>query len=68
MRRELEWVKISDFQGWACSQCGWLFDPSDAIDGNTIEEMKQNYERERDRAFASHFCQEHPKLKKPEAK
>jgi hypothetical protein len=63
MRRELVWVKTSDFQGWACSQCAWLFNPSDAIDGNTIDEMKQNYERERDRTFASHSCPEHAKLK-----
>lgn len=63
MRRELVWVKTPDFQGWACSQCAWLFNPSDFIDGNTIDEMKQNYERERDRAFASHSCPEHVKLK-----
>jgi hypothetical protein len=68
MRRELVWVKISDFQGWACSQCTWFFNPSDAINGNTIDEMKQNYERERDRAFASHSCPEHPKPQKTESK
>ncbi|HKN74082.1 MAG TPA: hypothetical protein VJW94_02805 [Candidatus Acidoferrum sp.] len=56
-------MKTPDFQGWACSQCAWRFDPSDAIDGNTIDEMKLHYERERDRAFASHSCPEHAKRK-----
>jgi hypothetical protein len=67
MRRELVWVKPSGFQGWACSQCAWLFNPLDALDGNTIEEMKQNYERQRDQTFASHSCQEHPRPKNPKA-
>jgi hypothetical protein len=65
MRRELVWVENPGFQGWACSQCAWLFNPLDALDGNTIEEMKQNYERQRDQAFAFHSCPEHPRPKNP---
>ena len=56
MGRDLVWVKTGDFQGWACSQCTWVFDPSAAPVGNTLEEMKQNYEQQRDQEFASHAC------------
>lgn len=56
MRRELVWVKTGDFQGWACSQCAWVFNPSVPPIGNTLEEMKQNYEQQRDQEFVSHAC------------
>jgi len=68
MRRELVWLKKPDFHGWSCSQCAWLFNPSDAIDGNTIDEMKQYYEVQRDKAFASHSCADHARTKSPETK
>jgi hypothetical protein len=63
MRREIIWVEKEDFQGWACSQCAWKFKPSGVPTGNTIGEMKQNYERQRDGEFASHLCREHPSAK-----
>jgi rubredoxin len=59
MRRELVWVENPNFQGWTCSQCAWVFRTSDAPAGNTIEEMKQNFELHRDRDFVSHVCHEH---------
>jgi hypothetical protein len=61
MRRELVWIETSNFQGWTCSQCVWVFRTSDAPTGNTIEEMKQNFELHRDQDFALHSCQEHAK-------
>jgi hypothetical protein len=49
--------------GWACSECAWQFNPSGKPAGNTLGEIKQNYERERDKEFESHVCAEHPKGK-----
>jgi hypothetical protein len=59
MRREIIWVEKEDFRGWACSECAWKFNPSGVPTGNSIAEMKQNYERQRDGEFASHLCIEH---------
>jgi hypothetical protein len=60
MGRELIWVEKERFQGWMCSACGWEFRASGPPIGNTIEEMKQNYERRRDEAFKDHVCAKHP--------
>jgi hypothetical protein len=68
MRRELVWLQKPNFQGWSCSECAWLFNPSDALEGDTIHEMKQNYERQCDREFASHSCSDFPRSRKPNAK
>ena len=56
-------VEKGDFQGWVCSECAWKFKPSGVLSGNTIDEMKQEYERQRDNEFASHLCREHPSAK-----
>ena len=64
MRREMVWVETEGFQGWACSECAWKFKPSGVLTGSSIDEMKQNYERERDREFASHLCAVHPRMQK----
>jgi hypothetical protein len=56
MRREMVWVQRKRFMGWACSQCAWEFNPSGFPTGNSIGEMKQNYERQRDMEFESHVC------------
>jgi len=61
MQRELVWVEKDDFHGWVCSECAWKFKPSGVPTGNTIYEMKQEFERQRDNEFASHLCREHPK-------
>jgi len=62
---ELVWVQRKRFTGWACSACAWEFNPSDIPPGNTIAEMKLIYERERDKAFESHDCAEHPRAPRP---
>jgi hypothetical protein len=64
MRREMAWVEKGDFRGWACSECAWKFNPSSVPSGNSIAEMKQNYERQRDGEFASHLCIKHPSVQK----
>jgi hypothetical protein len=68
MRRQLVWLKKPDFQGWGCSECAWLFNTSDAPEGNTIHDMKHNYERQRDHDFASHSCTDLPRPKNPKPK
>jgi rubredoxin len=66
MRRKLVWVERQNFQGWACTECAWVFDPVGPVVGQSIEEMKEHYEEQRDKEFASHDCAAHPRAtKKP---
>ena len=64
MHRKLVWVERTNFQGWACSECAWVFNPSSPFPGNTIDEMKTKFGQERDEEFASHVCAEHPRATK----
>jgi len=59
MTRRLVWVKTQDFQGYGCSQCAWVFQSSGALVGNSLDEMKQQYEAQRDKEFFAHICAEH---------
>jgi len=61
MRRELIWVERKNFQGWACNECAWVFKPSGTLTGRSLDEMKENYEQQRDKEFKSHVCAEHPR-------
>jgi hypothetical protein len=63
MRRQLIWLKEQRFSGWGCSECAWVFNPSGPPVGKALDEMKQNYERQRDKDFAAHVCAEHPRIK-----
>jgi hypothetical protein len=56
MPRRLEWVESQTFQGFGCSECGWKFQPSGEVAGDSLEEMKRKYEAERDKEFAAHVC------------
>jgi hypothetical protein len=53
-KRRISWA-------WVCSDCAWQFNPSGAPARNDFAEIKLNYEREREKAFESHVCAEHPK-------
>jgi hypothetical protein len=64
MRRKMVWVKKQDFQGWACSECAWAFNPTGPVVGKSIVEMMQHYELQRDKEFTSHVCAEHPRATK----
>jgi hypothetical protein len=64
IRRKLVWVERQDFQGWACSECAWAFNPSGPLVGKSIDEIKMRYEQQRDKEFASHLCAEHPRVTK----
>jgi hypothetical protein len=64
MRRKLVWAERPNFQGWACTACVWVFNPSGPLVGDSIDEMKMHYAQQRDKEFASHVCAEHAKATK----
>jgi hypothetical protein len=61
--RQMVYIRTERVQVCGCSGCGWTFNPSGPPRGNNLEEMKQNYERQRDKEYASHLCAEHPRAK-----
>jgi len=61
MHRKLVWVERRNFQGWACTECAWVFNPLGPLVGETLEEMKTHYEQQRAKEFTSHLCAEHPR-------
>jgi hypothetical protein len=61
MRRKLVWVGKPNFQGWVCTECAWAFNPSGPLVGQSLEEMKSRYEKQRDEEFGLHVCAEHPR-------
>jgi hypothetical protein len=64
MHRKLVWEERENFQGWVCTECAWEFNPSGPVVGQSIEEMKGRYEKQRDAEFRSHVCAEYPRTKK----
>ena len=56
MPRQLAWVEKQTFQGFGCSECNWVFKPSGAPVGESLDEMKQKYEAQRDKEFTAHLC------------
>jgi rubredoxin len=65
--KRMIWVKSAHSEVWACSECAWVFNPSGPPRGASLNEMKQNFERQRDKEFASHVCAQHPRTKSQEA-
>jgi hypothetical protein len=63
MQRKLTWIEEPRFQGWGCSECTWVLNPSGTRTGKSLDELKENYERRRDKEFAAHVCTEHPRAK-----
>jgi hypothetical protein len=64
MPRELVWMDQPRFRGWGCSQCAWVFNPPGPPTGENFDEMKRNFESQRDKDFASHVCANHPRKTK----
>ena len=62
--RTLTWIEQLRFQGCGCSECAWVFNPSRPPAGNSLQEMMENYERQRDKEFAAHVCTAHSERKK----
>src|SRR4029077_9723585 len=65
MPRKLVWIDKQNLQGFGCSECNWMFKPSGAIVLESLEEMKQKYEAQRDKEFAAHVCVKHPRAARP---
>jgi hypothetical protein len=63
MSRKLVWMEQQHFRGWGCSECAWVFNPSDPPTGKFFDEMVQNFEVQRDKAFTSHVCADHPRAR-----
>jgi rubredoxin len=63
--REIVRIKSASNSAWACSACAWLFNATGPPQGNSIEEMTENFERQRDQAFAAHICAQHPTGPRP---
>jgi len=61
--RKLIFVKTARTESWSCSECGWAFSPSGPPHGDSLEDMMQDFERQREKEFAAHVCVQHPKLK-----
>jgi len=61
MRRKLVWVEKQNFQGWACTECAWVFNPLGPLVAGSIDKMMMDYQQQRDNEFKSHVCVEHPR-------
>jgi hypothetical protein len=59
--RRLVFVKTVQKEVWTCAACAWTFVPSGPPLGDNLEEMMQNFEKQRDMEFAFHVCARHPK-------
>jgi hypothetical protein len=56
MHRELVWIERQGFLGWGCSECAWVFNPSGTPTGNSLDEMKRDYEQRRDKDLQLTFA------------
>jgi hypothetical protein len=54
--RKLVRVEGQNFKGWGCSDCAWRFSPSGPPVGESLDEMKRNFEVQLAEEFASHAC------------
>jgi hypothetical protein len=59
MPRQRVWIENTNFEGFGCSECNWVFKPSGALIGETLDEMKEKYEAQRNKEFAAHVCDKH---------
>jgi hypothetical protein len=60
-------LQLTHGRAWGCSDCAWEFEPEKGPPkGDSLEEMKANYLRQRDREFAIHKCAEHPRTRRDE--
>jgi hypothetical protein len=56
MARWLKWVTSDTSQGWACSQCAWVYATPDLL---SDPEAKAAYDRLANSKFQSHKCADH---------
>src|SRR5713226_616497 len=67
-RRKLVWIEEDRFRGWGCSECAWVFNPSGAPTGKSLEQSMRNFELQREKEFTSHVCADHPRAKSESTK
>jgi hypothetical protein len=60
MQRKLVWDRSQKLDGFGCSECGWKFGLTSLPVGDTSEELKEQYEAQRDTEFAAHVCASRP--------
>jgi hypothetical protein len=65
MPRKLVWIENQNFQGFGCSECNWMFKPSNALLHESMDQMKQKFEAQRGKEFAAHVCAERPRAARP---
>ena len=58
------WIEKPRFRGYGCSECAWVFKTEGRPKGDSLDEMKEIFERLRNKAFAIHVCDEYPRAKK----
>jgi hypothetical protein len=56
MARWLKWVSTDTTQGWACSQCAWVFNTPDLL---SDPDAKAAYDRLANGKFQTHKCEDH---------
>ena len=61
--RKLVWVEGQSVEGWGCSECAWVFNPSGPAVGKSLDEMKRNFQMQLSEEFASHACAKRPLVK-----
>ena len=62
--RKMIWISSAERESWGCSECSWSFHPSGPPLGDSLDDMKKNYERQRDKEFDTHICGEQPKTRR----
>ena len=65
MPRKQVWIESQKFEGFGCSECNWVFKPSGTPVDESLDDMKQKYEGQRDKEFAAHVCVKHPRATMP---
>jgi rubredoxin len=61
--RKLVWVEGQSFEGWGCSECAWVFNPSGPPTGDSLDEMKLNFQEQLSEEFMIHNCAHRPQVK-----
>jgi hypothetical protein len=61
--RELVWNEGQNVEGWGCSECAWVFNPSGPRADESLDEMKRTFKTQLSAEFDSHVCAEHPRVK-----
>jgi rubredoxin len=57
--RKVVWVEGQSVKGWGCSECAWVFHPSGPPTGESLDEMKRNFQARCDQEFTLHVCDAH---------